>query len=414
MTDGRIGQPLAEEALTQAPPARSSRLTESPAWVVESEERFTIPIYHRRGLVLVRGSGARVWDAEGRSYIDCVAGHGVALVGHCNPYVVEAVRRQCEDLITCPCSFYNATRAAFLEEMAEILPAGLRRFFLCNSGTEAVEAAIKFARASTGRTQVVAARRGFHGRTLGALSATWQPKYRKPFLPLVPDFSHVPFNDEEALRGAVTEATAAVILEPVQGEGGVHPAAPGYLSAAAEICHARGALLILDEVQTGFGRTGRMFAMEHYGVEPDILCLSKGIAGGVPMGLVAVGQRVQNISGPIHGSTFGGNPLACAAASAALKYIRDHSLVERAAKLGDRLLEELRRIASPVVREVRGLGLMVGIELQSQSAPYIQALQERGVLALSAGPQVIRLLPPLVITEKDLDRVVSSVKEVLK
>ncbi|MBC7106869.1 MAG: aminotransferase class III-fold pyridoxal phosphate-dependent enzyme, partial [Firmicutes bacterium] len=177
MTDGRIGQPLAEEALTQAPPARSSRLTGSPAWVVESEERFTIPIYHRRGLVLVRGSGARVWDAEGRSYIDCVAGHGVALVGHCNPYVVEAVRRQCEDLITCPCSFYNATRAAFLEEMAEILPAGLRRFFLCNSGTEAVEAAIKFARASTGRTQVVAARRGFHGRTLGALSATWQPKY---------------------------------------------------------------------------------------------------------------------------------------------------------------------------------------------------------------------------------------------
>jgi acetylornithine/succinyldiaminopimelate/putrescine aminotransferase len=258
--------------------------------------------------------------------------------------------------------------------------------------------------------------RGFHGRTLGALSATWEKHYREPFAPLVPDYRHVRYNDVAKLDEAITDQTAAVILEVVQGEGGVHPADPDYIRAAAQICQVRGTLLILDEIQTGFGRTGRLWACEHAGVTPDILCLAKGIAGGVPMGAACFGPRVQSFPSGTHGSTNGGNPLACAAASATLLEIQQHELPQRAAILGARLLERLREIATTaqVVREVRGLGLMIGIELRERVQPYIETLAERGVLALTAGTTVIRLLPPLVIDEAQIDRVAEVMAEVLR
>ena len=381
--------------------------------VIELEKRHTSGVYPKRDLAIVRGRGARVWDASGREYIDCVGGHGVAIVGHCNPEVVEAIRKQAGDLVTCPEVFYNDRRAELLTRLAEIAPPGLDRAFLCNSGAEAVEGAIKFARLATGRTGIVAAMRAFHGRTFGALSATWEEKYRKPFEPLVPGFSHVPYDNLDRLAEAVGPDTAAVLLEPVQGEGGVRPASPGYLQGALEICRRHGALLILDEVQTGFGRTGRMFACEHEQVVPDLMCLGKGLAGGVPIGAVLLGPHIPPLPQGVHGSTFGGNPLACAAAVAAIGFIQREDLCGRAARLGTWFIEQLRALSSPRIREVRGLGLMVGIELREKVQPYLLALQERGVLALPAGATVLRFLPPLVIDEQDLARVVEATAEVL-
>jgi len=377
------------------------------------EERHTSGVYAKIPLRVVRGAGARVWDAQGREYVDCAAGHGVAIVGHCHPQVVAAVREQAEQLIICSEMFYHAHRAALQAELVALMP-GMERVFLCNSGTEAVEAAVKFARLATGRPGVVAARNGFHGRTMGALSATWRPEYRRPFEPLVPGFTHVPYNDPAALEEAVGSDTAAVILEVVQGEGGVRPGDGAYLRRAQELCRERGALFIVDEVQTGMGRTGRMLACDHHGLQPDLLCLGKGIAGGLPMGAVLIGPRVGKLPPSVHGSTFGGNPLACAAALATLRVIREESLPERAAELGAFFLSRLRGISSPLVREVRGLGLMVGVELRRRVRPYLAALMERGVLALRAGPTVLRFLPPLVISPDDLERVAQAVEEVLQ
>ena len=386
----------------------------------EIEASHSTGVYAKGRVSIVRGEGARVWDSDGGEYIDCTAGHGVANLGHAHPAVARAVAEQARRLVTCHEAFYNDIRAAAMERLARLRP-GLERVFLCNSGTEAVEAAIKFARLSTGRTGVVAAMRGFHGRTLGALSATWNKHYRQPFEPLVPGFSHVPFNDVAALERAVSEETAAVLLEVVQGEGGVHVAAPGYLAGAQEICRARGALLAIDEVQTGLGRTGRMLAVEHFDVTPglslaegpDLLCLAKSLAGGLPMGATLVGPAVGGLTPGVHGSTFGGNPLVCAAAVAALDAIVEERLPEQAAEKGAYLMERLRDIPSPLVREVRGLGLMVGIEIKHKVAPYLEALQDRGVLALPAGLTVLRLLPPLVISYPQLDAVIETLRQVL-
>jgi acetylornithine/LysW-gamma-L-lysine aminotransferase len=272
----------------------------------------------------------------------------------------------------------------------------------------------------------VAAVRGFHGRTLGALSATWNKEYRAPFEPLVPGFSHVPYNDLAAFEKAITDQTAAVILEVVQGEGGVHLATPEFLHGAQALCRERGALLIVDEIQTGYGRTGKLFACQHYGLEPDLMTVAKSMAGGLPMGACLIGPRVQNITPMTHGSTFGGNPLACAAALATLEVMtgeyswsRDQnpkglSLPARAGRLGSSLIERLKAINSSVIREVRGLGLLVGVDLRVKVTPILQRLQSLGVLALPAGSTVLRLLPPLVIEEEDLARVVEAVELVLQ
>ena len=281
------------------------------------EDRHSSGLYPKQPIQIVRGSGALLWDAEGLAYLDCTSGHGVANLGHAHPKVAAAIAAQAAAAGNLFETFYNDQRAALMESLTALTP-GLERVFFCNSGTETIEAAIKFARLSTGRSGIIAAMRGFHGRTLGALSATWNKKYRQPFEPLVPGFSHVPYNNIEALEQAVNEETAAVLLEVVQGEGGVYPANPEYLQAARRICTQSGALLIIDEVQTGFGRTGKMFAYQHSEVVPDLLCVAKSLAGGLPMGAVLIGPAVQNLAPGLHGSTFGGNPLACAAALATL------------------------------------------------------------------------------------------------
>ncbi len=384
--------------------------------IIDLENAYTSGVYGKRPVAIVRGQGARVWDDEGREYIDCTAGYGVANIGHARPEIAEAIAAQAQRLITCPELFYNDTRARLLERLAHLTPGGLNRIFLCNSGTEAVEGALKFARLATGQRGIVATLRGFHGRTMGALSATWEPHYREPFAPLVPGVTHVRYNDLAAMDAAITSETAAVIIELVQGEGGVHVATAEYVQGLARFCQERGALLIVDEVQTGFGRTGRLFACDHYDLQPDILCLAKSLGGGVPIGAICLGARVMEsgrITRGAHGSSFGGNPLACAAALAALDIIEQEDLSTQAAVRGARALERLRAMRSPLKREVRGQGLLLGIELTRRAQPYLDALAERGVLALQAGPNVIRLLPPLVITGEQLDSVLDAVEDVL-
>ena len=375
-----------------------------------TEGRFAFEVFPKRDLAIVRGDGAMVYDESGRAYIDCVAGVGVASVGHANPDVARAIGEQAQVLITCPGIFYNDVRARLLEKLVSITPPGVSRAFLCNSGTEANEAAIKLAMHATGRHGFVCAMRGFHGRTMGALSATH--KHRDAYEPLLDGFAFVPFNNVDKLRGAVDASTAAVIVEIVQGEGGVRLGDAAYFAAARQLCDEHGALLIVDEVQTGFCRTGRFFACEHHGVRPDILCLAKAMAGGVPMGAVVVGDSVAAEVG-MHGSTFGGNPLACAAALATIEVMQRDGLAEQARAKGARFADAFARREVSKVRAVRQIGLMIGIELRERARPHIEALVARGVLALPAGPTVIRLLPPLVIEDEALEEVAARLHEVL-
>ena len=376
-----------------------------------SEEALALGVYARRGLMLVRGENEFVWDAQGRQYIDCIAGHGSANIGHANPLVAGAIAAQATRLLACSNIFTNDVRGAYLELLMSVAPPPLQKAFLCNSGAEAIEAALKFARRVTGREEIISTFRAFHGRTFGALSVTHNPQYRDGFGPLLPGVVFVPYNDPAAMDAAVTDKTAAVVLEIVQGEGGVHVGTPEFLRSAARFCRERGALLIIDEVQTGFGRTGRLFAFEHFGLEPDIVCLAKSIAGGLPMGAVLCTGRISLPSGS-HGTTFGGNPVCCAAAHATLQFILSARLAEAAAEKGTYLGGSLATIPSTRIREIRRLGLMVGIDLREKVKPFLERLQEAGVLALPAGPTVLRLLPPLTIGYAGLDRVVEAIRDV--
>ena len=358
-------------------------------------------------------------DDQGRRYIDCVGGIGAANVGHANPEVARAVAEQARTLTACPGIFHNDQRARLMDKLVSLAPGALARVFLCNSGAEAVEAALKLARLATGRVRVVAAVRGFHGRTMGALSATFAKKYREPFEPLVPGASFVPFGDAAKLRAALGAGSgedgdvAAVLLEPVQGEGGVRPASGDYLRAAREACNEAGALLILDEVQTGFCRTGRMFACEHYDVAPDMLCLAKAVGAGVPLGAVLANDKVPPAIS-LHGTTSAGSPVACAAALAAIRFMEDRDLASRSRALGAFFSERFAKPWPARVRAVRQIGLMIGVELRERCRPHLDALARRGVLALPAGAGVIRLLPPLVITEEQLARVADALTATLE
>lgn len=380
--------------------------------IIEIENKFTSGVYAKQTLTIVRGQGASLFDTDGNEYLDCSSGHGVANLGHAHPKIADALYKQASTLITLFESFPNDQRAILMQKMTSLVE-GLDRVFFCNSGTESVEAAFKFARISTGRKNIVAAMRAFHGRTYGALSATFNKKYREGFEPLVPGFSHVAYNNIEALDKAVNEETAAVILEVVQGEGGVYPATAEYIQAARRICDERGALLIVDEIQTGFGRTGKMFAIQHFGVTPDLLTCAKSIAGGIPMGAVLIGKNIKNLVPGVHGSTFGGNPLSCAAANAALDVIKEEDLAGQAEAKGKYLMEKLKEIQSPNIREIRGIGLMIGIEMKQKVAPYLKTLQELKIIALNAGMTVIRLLPPLVISYEQIDHLVDVLSKVL-
>ena len=408
-----------------------------PDWLAD-EQRFDSGVYHKHQVVMTRAEGATVWDSMGREYIDCVAGYGVANVGHSNPEVVAAIREQAGNLIVMPQTLPNDKRAEFLRELVSVLPAGLDRVFLCNSGAEAVEAAKKFAITATGRSKFVSMKRGFSGRTLGALALTWEPKYREPFGAAV-DNEHVSFvtyGNIEELRAAITEDVAAVMLEPVQGEGGVRPGNAEFMREARRLTREKGALLIMDEIQTGFCRTGKMFATEQFCAEacqsadgircgckvasecqvvPDGITLAKAMAGGVPIGAFAMTAAVADkMPAGGHGTTFGGNPLAMAAGVAAIRFMKRENLAAQAAEKGAYFMEKLRAIKSSKIREVRGLGLMIGVELKEKSAPYIAALEhDEAVLALQATPLVVRFLPPLTISREQIDSVVAAFERVL-
>lgn len=383
--------------------------------IIETEAKYTSGVYSKRPAAMVRGSGAHLWDSDGKEYIDCVGGQGSANIGHSHPAVVRAIAEQAAQLMVATEVFYNDQRAALLAKLVNIAPpqAKINRVFFANSGAEANEGSIKFAKYHTGRTDIVSTMRGFHGRTLGALSATWEPKYREPFQPLLPGFKFIPYDNLEKATQTIDENTAAVIIEIVQGEGGVRPGSREFVEGIAKLAHERGALVILDEIQTGFGRTGKMFAAEHYDIEPDLVSVAKSIAGGLPMGAVLISERIRKLDPQIHGSTFGGSPVIAAAANATIEVILNEKLPQRAAELGEYALGRLKRIESPLIRDVRGLGLMMGVELKIKVTPVLQALMERGVLALPAGPNVLRMLPPLVIEKSDLDTAIGEIEGVL-
>lgn len=379
----------------------------------EVEENTSSGVYAKREISIVSGKGAVLHDDNGQTYIDCVGGQGAANVGHAHPHIQQALFQQAGELSNCPEMFHSPLRAAYQQRLLAKVGYGMDRVFLCNSGTEAIEASLKFAKLLTGKKEVIAAKRCFHGRTMGALSATWNKKYREPFEPLVPGINHITFNNLGDLEAKINTDTAAVLLEIVQGEGGVYPIESEFLSRVRQLCDQYGALLVIDEVQTGFGRTGAFLALDHFDITPDLICLAKSIGGGVPMGAVLLHGKLAHLPKGIHGSTFGGNPLACAAAMAALDILEDENLVQKANDLGADFIEALSQIQSPLIREVRGKGLMVGLELKTKVMPFIKKLQEKGVLVLPAGMTVIRFLPPLVITKEALTQVVEGVRDVL-
>lgn len=384
----------------------------------EVEEKILGGTTARRGdVVIVRGEGCWLFDENGNKYLDLGSAQGVAMLGHCHPGVTAAIQEQAETLTLCPSYLYNDKRAEFAKALTGVLPRHLPHVFLANSGAEAMDGALKFARLFTKRSAFVATTKGFHGRTMGALSVTWEPKYREGFGPLF-ETTHVQFNDAAGLEKAVTDQTAAVVLEVVQGESGVNVGTPDFLKTAQQVCRDRGAVLIVDEIQTGFGRTGKWFAVEHAGIEPDIMCLAKGLGGGFPMGALAYTKAIRDVLTPgAHGSTFGGSPLACAAGLAAIEAYRDEDLIKRSAVHGADMRNQLRGALEGVamVRDIRGLGLMIAVELRTKVAPVLKSLMlNHGVIALPAGPTVLRLLPPLVITEKEINLGVQAIAKAIK
>ncbi len=372
-----------------------------------TEDQYMGNLYQRFPVTVERGLGARLWDADGREYVDCMGGYGVALVGHKNQRVADAIREQLDKIITVHSSVYNKTREEFLETLMGLAPKGLDQVHLNNSGAEAIEAALKFARRYTGKKGMIAMRGSYHGKSMGALSLTFNPKYKKAFAPLVEAPQFTPFGDAGALRDAVTEETGFVIMEPIQGESGIHVAPDGFLQEARRICDEKGILLIFDEIQAGLGRTGRLWASEHWQTVPDILCLAKGIAGGVPMGATLVRSEILSaMKKGEHSSTFGGNPLSCAAGTAALTAITQDGLIGNSERMGDRLMEGLRGLQErhDLIREVRGKGLMIGVELKLDVRDILLDGINRGLMLLYSGRNILRLLPPLVITEEDVSK----------
>jgi acetylornithine/LysW-gamma-L-lysine aminotransferase len=380
------------------------------------EDAHLARFYAKKRVTIVRGKGVTVFDSEGKEYLDCSGSYGTCIVGHAHPKVAEAIADQARKLISCHGSTYNDARARLVSKLLTISPKGVDRFYLSNSGTEAVECAIKLARKYTRRRKIVAVKGGFHGKTHGALSATWDSKYRKSFEPLVPDFIHIPFGNLEAARNAISRETAAILVEPIQGEGGIRVAPSTWLSLVKDLTQDTGALLVADEIQSGLGRTGRMFASDHFGITPDILCIGKGIASGLPLAVTAANAEIMgSLAVGEHTSTFGGNPVVCAAGEATISVLLEESLVDNAAKMGQYLKNKLFQAQQEcrIIREVRGLGLMLGVEMRFDVHSILQTALQQGLLLLDAGRNVLRFLPPLSIRENHVDRLVSCLKNLL-
>ena len=381
-----------------------------------TEDQFMGNIYQRFPVTIERGLGAHVWDTSGKEYIDCMGGYGVALVGHCNPRVVKEIKAQLDKIITVHSSLYNKTREAFLEKLIKISPKSLSQVYLNNSGTEAVEAAIKFARKFTGKKKMVAMNGSYHGKSLGALSVTFNQKYRKAFEPLVDTVSFTSFGDIEALRNAVDSDTAMVILEPIQGESGINVAPDGFLQQVRKLCDEKGVVLVFDEIQAGLGRTGKMWASQHWDTVPDIMCLAKGIAGGVPMGATLVRPDIlASINKGEQSSTFGGNPLSCAAGIGDIDALTEDKLVENADKNGKIFREGLERLKEKhkIIREIRGKGLMIGVEMKFEVKDILFDGIANNLLLLYSGKNILRLLPPLVISEYDINKALETLDAIL-
>ncbi|MDA4116043.1 MAG: aspartate aminotransferase family protein [Thaumarchaeota archaeon] len=375
--------------------------------IIATEDAHGPHTYQKFPVAIVRGKGALVWDDKGREYVDCMGGYGVAIVGHSNDKVVAAITRQAETLITCHGSLYNDARAEFLETLTSCSPKGLDAAFLSNSGAEAVEVAIKLGRKVSGKKGLVAMKGAYHGKTAGALSATWSKRYREPFEPLLQGVKHVENGDLDALEREIDADIGAVIVEPIQGEGGIVLPPKGFLRGVREICDKKGVLLIADEIQTGLGRTGKLWAMENWGVVPDIMTVAKGLAGGVPIGATVTRAEILNsLKKGEATSTFGGNPLACAAGTATLRYILDNDLPSQAKKKGKLFLDKLTAMGKEhqLTREARGLGLMLAFELRVDIQELLNDAMSAGAIFTYSGRTIVRLLPPLVITERQIDR----------
>jgi acetylornithine/LysW-gamma-L-lysine aminotransferase len=383
--------------------------------IIDLEKNHMAPIYWKRPIVIEHGKGIYLYDKNGKQYIDCTSNYGVAITGHNHPKVVKAIKEQVDKLMSCHGTFYNKSRSSFLEELTALTPETLDQAFLCNSGTEANEFAFKLARKSTGKSDIIAMMGGFHGKTLGSLSATWKKKYRESFMPLVPGFKHVPFGKIERLKDKISSNTAAVIIEPIQGESGINLPPDGYLKAVQDLCQDNNVLLIFDEIQTGMGRTGKFLSLEHWGLEPDILCLSKAVASGLPMGVTLSSKSVMSkLKIGDHSSTFGGGPVACAAATATIRVLLEEKLIENAASIGRYMLSQLQTLKKfRSIRDVRGLGLMLAIELRYDILGVLMRSIEEGVLFLDAGRNILRMLPPLIINKEHVNQIIKVLEHVV-
>jgi acetylornithine/LysW-gamma-L-lysine aminotransferase len=384
--------------------------------IMDIETRYMANVFSKKPVVITKGKGALLWDINGREYVDCASSYGVAALGHCHPKVVASVKAQAEELITCHSCYYNDKRAEFVQKLVKITPKGLDKVFLSNSGAESIECAIKLARKATGKTEIIALMGAFHGKTMGALSATWDKKYREPFMPLIPDIKHVAPDNADKIREAITDKTAAVLMEPIRGEGGVRVPPDGYLQAVREICDEKNVLLIFDEVQTSFGRTGKLFGCQNWGVTPDVMCLAKPFAGGLPIGITVAKENIMSaLKVGEHSTTFSGNPMVCAAGCAAIDALLEEKLADKAAVNGKYFKAQLEALQAKhkIIKEVRGLGLMLGIELRFDVHNVILKALEKGVLVLDAGRTVVRFLPPLVIERAQIDKAIAVLDTIL-
>lgn len=381
-------------------------------------KEYVLPTYAKFPLCLVKGKGSKVWDLEGKEYLDFFPGWAVSGLGHCHPNVVHAIKHQAAKLLHIPNNYYGLKQVQLAKKIIECSFSG--RVFFCNSGAEAIETAIKFVRkfgSSSGRYEMITMQNAFHGRTLAALTATGQEKYLKGFEPLPEGFKQVPFNDFEALKQAIGPKTIAVMMELIQGEGGIHVADPEYVRKVRALCDKKKLLLVFDEVQTGMGRTGKWFAFQHYGVEPDLMALAKSLGSGVPIGALVVNQKIKEevLTPGTHASTYGGNPLVAAAALAVFKTIEKEKLLKNAEEMGAYLKSKLLALKEKYsfIKEVRGIGLMLGVELDRPGADIINRLREKGLLINCTQECVLRIMPAMIVTKRQIDQAVRILDQVL-
>lgn len=384
--------------------------------LILNEDSYLINLYQRFPVTIERAQGATIWDTDGKEYIDCMGGYGVAIIGHCNKDVIDAITLQINKLMVCHMSTYNNSRLQFLSKLKSVAPDNLSKIFFSNSGAESIEAALKFARKFSQKTGVVSMYGGYHGKTIGALSVTYNSKYRKSFSSLLEGVKFVPFGDISSLAEAIDESIGTVIIEPIQGESGIIMPPEGYVKAVREVCTEKKLVLIFDEIQTGLGRTGKMWAGENWSAVPDIMCIAKGIASGIPTGVTFVKEEIANCMNlGEHSSTFGGNPISCSAGIATIDTIIKEDLVTRASDTGTYFKKKLIELKEkhPIIRDVRGLGMMLALESRFDVRNILMDGIKNGLLMLYSGRTVIRLLPPLVMKKEQVSRAIEIMDEIL-